>query len=67
MNSIYYEVIDSNEIQRVSKLEIFDEFEEYHMMQSHYFFIVAKNSEMYKSVTYYDKHPTSRPNLKSFL
>lgn len=67
MNTIYYEVIDPNEIQRISKIEIFDEFEEYHMMQSHYFFIVAKNSELYNAVTYYDKHTTLRPNLKSFL
>lgn len=68
MNTIYYEVIDTNEINRISRLEIFDEFEEYHMMQSHYFFLVSKKAlGSYKDVIFYKKHESTKPNLKSLM
>ena len=36
MNDIYYKCIDKETLKRAEKLEIFDEFEEWHMMQGHY-------------------------------
>jgi len=36
MNDIYYKYLDKVDLKRAEKLEIFDEFEEWHMMQAHY-------------------------------
>ena len=43
MNQVY-DKIGEEEKRRVSKLEIFDEFEEWNLMQSHYFIAVASKS-----------------------
>jgi len=36
MLKIYNDFIDSQERRRIERLELFDEFEEWHMMQEHY-------------------------------
>ncbi len=36
MNDVYYQCLDERERARVEQLEIFDEFEEFHLMQAHY-------------------------------
>lgn len=36
MNSVYSKVIPSSDVQRIEKLELFDEFEEWHLIQAHY-------------------------------
>ena len=41
MNDIYDNQIDKDEIKRIAKLELFDEFEEWRLMQAHYFIAVA--------------------------
>jgi tRNA wybutosine-synthesizing protein 4 len=41
MNDIYDNQLDKEEIKRVSKVELFDEFEEWRLMQAHYFIAVA--------------------------
>ena len=43
MNDIYYFYIDTRDRERQSQLELFDELEEYHLLQAHYCFIVAIN------------------------
>eukprot|EP01025_Chloroclados_australasicus_P045242 TRINITY_DN4939_c0_g1_i5.p2 TRINITY_DN4939_c0_g1~~TRINITY_DN4939_c0_g1_i5.p2 ORF type:complete len:332 (-),score=32.89 TRINITY_DN4939_c0_g1_i5:253-1248(-) len=43
MDRIYREVLDKNDRKRIEKLEIFDEFEEWHMIQQHYCISVAIN------------------------
>jgi len=43
MNDIYYKCIDKEDLKRAEKLEIFDEFEEWHMMQGHYCIVLAKH------------------------
>ena len=41
MNQIFDSHIDKDEVRRVCKLEMFDEFEEWRLMQAHYFIAVA--------------------------
>lgn len=43
MNKIYYEVLPKPLINKIEKLEIFDEFEEWHIMSAHYAIVLAKN------------------------
>jgi len=43
MDTIYKRIIPRDEHLRISKLEIFDEFEEWHMIQEHYCICVAVN------------------------
>ena len=42
MNKVYNEKLDSVERHRIEKLEIFDEFEEWEMLQHHYCLCLAK-------------------------
>jgi len=41
MNDIYYKCIDRADVARAEKLEIFDEFEEWHLMQAHYCIVLS--------------------------
>jgi len=41
MNDIYYKILPRSEVLRVEKIEIFDEFEEWHLMSAHYCIAVA--------------------------
>lgn len=41
MNDVYYKCLDRDDVRRAEKLEIFDEFEEWHMMQAHYVVALA--------------------------
>ena len=43
MNDVYYHYIDSLDRQRAEKLELFDELEEWHLIQGHYCLAVAVN------------------------
>mmetsp|Transcript_9377 Transcript_9377/g.10691 ORF Transcript_9377/g.10691 Transcript_9377/m.10691 type:complete len:324 (-) Transcript_9377:878-1849(-) len=45
MNNIYYKCIDQNIRSSAEKLEIFDEFEEWHLMQAHYCVVLGKKDE----------------------
>jgi len=45
MKKVYYNLLDSVDRARIEKLEIFDEFEEFHLMMSHYSFVVASNGD----------------------
>lgn len=42
MNEIYYHVLDKQRLKTIEKLEIFDEFEEWHLMQAHYCIVLAR-------------------------
>ena len=42
MNTVYDERLDKMEKSRIEKLEIFDEFEEWVLLQNHYCISVAK-------------------------
>nr|XP_043628074.1 leucine carboxyl methyltransferase 1 homolog [Erigeron canadensis] len=46
MMKIYTTFIDSRERQRIERLELFDEFEEWYMMQEHYCVTIAINDTM---------------------
>jgi tRNA wybutosine-synthesizing protein 4 len=41
LNDIYNHVIPKEEIQRIEKLELFDEFEEWHLISAHYCICVS--------------------------
>lgn len=45
MNDVYYKCIDKGRLKEAEKLEIFDEFEEWHMMQGHYCVALAVNDK----------------------
>lgn len=42
MNEVYYKKLDQNERSRIEKLEIFDEFEEWELLQNHYCLCLGK-------------------------
>lgn len=42
MNEVYYKKLDQNERNRIEKLEIFDEFEEWDLLQNHYCLCLGK-------------------------
>ncbi|CAM8945208.1 unnamed protein product [Rhodiola kirilowii] len=46
MLKVYSQFIDSRERRRIERLELFDEFEEWHMMQEHYCVAYAINDSM---------------------
>lgn len=43
LDTIYRNYLDPADKQRIERLEMFDEFEEWHMMQEHYCIVVARN------------------------
>ncbi|CAK9068657.1 unnamed protein product [Durusdinium trenchii] len=45
MNEIYSRHLDQSEVERIQKLELMDEFEEWHLIQGHYFVLVASKGE----------------------
>ncbi|KAK8630382.1 hypothetical protein V6N13_079178 [Hibiscus sabdariffa] len=46
MLRVYSKFVDANERQRIERLELFDEFEEWHMMQEHYCVAYGSNDAM---------------------
>ncbi|KAI3848123.1 hypothetical protein MKX03_028962 [Papaver bracteatum] len=46
MQNVYSKFIDQKERRRIERLELFDEFEEWHMMQEHYCVAYAVNDAM---------------------
>lgn len=46
MLRVYSQFIDAQERRRIERLELFDEFEEWHMMQEHYCVVCAVNDSM---------------------
>lgn len=42
MNEVYYKKLDQAERLRIEKLEIFDEFEEWELLQKHYCLCLGK-------------------------
>jgi len=55
MNQIYQKLLDPTENQRISRVEIFDEFEEWNLIQAHYCIVLAlndsKNTNLFESIT----------------
>jgi hypothetical protein len=55
MNQIYTDLLDPQENKRIEKLEIFDELEEWHLIQSHYCLVAAfidrKKSGLFDDIT----------------
>eukprot|EP00924_Labyrinthula_sp_SR-Ha-C_P016902 maker-scaffold_6-snap-gene-18.48-mRNA-1 protein AED:0.02 eAED:0.02 QI:44/1/1/1/1/1/3/106/365 len=43
MNDIYYKYLNRELVRKTEKVEIFDEFEEFHLMQAHYCIVLAAN------------------------
>ena len=41
MYDVYSKMLDGNDVRRISKIEWFDEFEEWHLIQAHYCLLVA--------------------------
>ena len=41
MYEVYSKMLDGNDVRRISRIEWFDEFEEWHLIQSHYCLLVA--------------------------
>lgn len=44
MNEIYSKYLDPKDVERIHKLEMMDEFEEWHLIQAHYFVLIATRS-----------------------
>jgi len=44
MNEVYSRHLDEKDVERIHKLERMDEFEEWHLIQAHYFLLVATSS-----------------------
>jgi len=44
MNEVYSRHLDQADVARIQKLELLDEFEEWHLIQGHYFLLVATRS-----------------------
>jgi len=44
MNQIYSRHLDEKDVERIHKLEMMDEFEEWHLIQNHYFQLIATRS-----------------------
>lgn len=45
MNCVYHSILDANEQQRIEKLEVFDEFPEWHLKCAHYTIVLACKGE----------------------
>lgn len=43
LNQIYRTCLDKDELKRIERIEIFDEFEEWHLMNAHYCVVLAEN------------------------
>jgi len=41
MNQVYNKYLDSKDVERIQRLEFMDEFEEWHLIQGHYFVLAA--------------------------
>jgi len=46
MNKIYSTYLDQADVDRIHKLEMLDEFEEWHLIQAHYFVLVATRTPL---------------------
>ena len=46
MNQVYYEYLDAKDVSRIQRLELFDELEEWHLIQGHYSIVVAVNENI---------------------
>lgn len=44
MNDVYARHLDQEDVQRTHKIEMMDEFEEWHLIQAHYFVLIATRS-----------------------
>eukprot|EP00929_Paragymnodinium_shiwhaense_P008190 TRINITY_DN112132_c0_g1_i1.p1 TRINITY_DN112132_c0_g1~~TRINITY_DN112132_c0_g1_i1.p1 ORF type:complete len:371 (+),score=96.65 TRINITY_DN112132_c0_g1_i1:95-1207(+) len=44
MNGVYSRYLDQEDVARISKIEMMDEFEEWHLIQGHYFLLVASKA-----------------------
>jgi hypothetical protein len=63
MRDLYYHKISSKEIKRVSHIEWADEFEEYDLMQSHYFISIGKyTKDASKEIIQFSFDSLSDPN-----
>ena len=49
MNDVYHLYLDQNDVKRIEKLEIWDEFEEWNMIQAHYCIVVGVLGECMQS------------------
>jgi len=41
MNQVYSKYLDREDVARIQKIELMDEFEEWHLIQAHYFLLIA--------------------------
>lgn len=46
MNEFYYSILSRKEKQRVENLEVFDEYEEWHLKCAHYFVLCASQGSI---------------------
>ncbi|KAI5647501.1 hypothetical protein M9H77_33506 [Catharanthus roseus] len=69
MLKVYSDFIDAQERRRIERLELFDEFEEWHMMQEHYCVLYAINDAMglFKEIGFPAEQQTSLGTTSSAL
>ena len=45
MKTVFYELLPKSELRRIERIEIFDEFEEFHLMMQHYALTLAVKTD----------------------
>lgn len=65
MLQVYSDFIEAQERRRIERLEIFDEFEEWYMMQEHYCVTYAVNDAMglFNEFGFPKTHPTTNTSI----
>jgi tRNA wybutosine-synthesizing protein 4 len=66
MNQVYYQYLDPKDVSRIQRLELFDELEEWHLIQGHYSIAVAINDlvDCHNSTELYDDEQNLKPKVK---
>mmetsp|Transcript_18037 Transcript_18037/g.38549 ORF Transcript_18037/g.38549 Transcript_18037/m.38549 type:complete len:363 (-) Transcript_18037:214-1302(-) len=57
MNKVYDKYLDCKDVERIQRLELLDEFEEWHLIQAHYFVCVATKTSGLESGAWVHKVP----------
>ena len=75
MNQVYYNYLDAKDVSRIQRLELFDELEEWHLIQGHYSIAVAINESIDDEKSQVDSPPSDgksdlskkKPSIAEFI
>ena len=66
MYDVYSKMLDGNDVKRISRIEWFDEFEEWHLIQAHYCLLVAAQGSFDSWFSELTKNASFSVSFKSF-